>query len=277
MTERQPPPEGGHRPQRVQPEIATVDYVRFVVLGDSASCGVGDPTPHGWRGWAGILADAIGGVHHISFCNLAVPGAVVADVRRTQLADALAHRPAIASLVVGLNDVLRSGWDPEQIRTDLLECAGALARQGTLVATVRFHDHTRVLGVPRLLAGPLQQRIEVLNAIYDEVHEAYGTLRIDLAASPTIYSRMLWAFDRLHPSELGHRWLARQFAELLNAEGLPFPLPSLTCTSSPPSRREHARILAVDIAPWLGRRVRDLAPQATHKILNHARGRLRPA
>ena len=100
-----------------------VDYIRFAVLGDSASCGVGDPTPHGWRGWARILADAIAVEHHVSFCNLAVPGAVVADVRRKQLPDALAHQPVVASLVVGLNDVMRSDWDPEQIRTDLLHCA----------------------------------------------------------------------------------------------------------------------------------------------------------
>lgn len=257
MTESQRRPQRRQRPYDGDVPIVPSEYVRFAVLGDSASCGVGDPTPHGWRGWARILADAIAVDHHVSFCNLAVPGAVVADVRRQQLPDALAHRPVIASLVVGLNDVLRSGWDPEQIRTDLMECAGALARQGALVATVRFHDHTRVLGVPRLLAGPLRRRIEVLNAIYDEVHEEYGALRLDLSADPAIHSRRLWAFDRLHPSELGHRWLARQVAELLDAEGLLFPPPSLTCTGQPPSRREQARVLVAEVAPWLGRRLRD--------------------
>lgn len=253
MSEKQLPPEGAPRPP-----VAAVEYVRFAVLGDSASCGVGDPTPQGWRGWARILADAIAVDHHVSLCNLAVPGAVAADVRRDQLADALAHRPVVASLVVGLNDVLRSTWDPEQVREDLLFCAGALARQGALVITVRFHDHTRVFGLPRLLAGRLRRRIEELNAIYDDVHEQYGALRLDLEGS-AICSRRLWAFDRLHPSERGHRWLARRVGELLNAEGLAFPLPSLTCTSPPPTRREHARTLAVDVAPWLCRRVRDFA------------------
>jgi hypothetical protein len=63
-----------------EPELrrAIRDYVRFVALGDSASCGVGDPTPGGWRGWARILADAIAADHHVSFCKLAVPGATVA-------------------------------------------------------------------------------------------------------------------------------------------------------------------------------------------------------
>ncbi|WP_109508536.1 SGNH/GDSL hydrolase family protein [Nocardioides speluncae] len=237
-----------------------VDYIRFAVLGDSASYGVGDPTPQGWRGWARILAEAIAVEHHVSFCNLAVPGAVVADVRRGQLSEALAHRPVVASLVVGLNDVLRSNWDPEQIRADLLHCAGELARQGAVVMTVRFHDHTRVLGVPGILARPLRRRIAVLNEIYDEVHEQYGTLRLDLASDAAICSRELWAFDRLHPSELGHRWLAHRIGMLLNSEGLAFSAPSLRCTSTPPGPRDKVRTLLTDVAPWLGRRLRGVAP-----------------
>ncbi|PVG82599.1 GDSL family lipase [Nocardioides gansuensis] len=238
------------------------DYIRFAALGDSASCGVGDATPHGWRGWAQLLADSIAVDHHVSFCKVAVPGATIEDVRRDQLQPALDHRPVIASLIVGLNDVMRSTWDPHQIREDLLYCAAALAGQGALVVTVRFHDHTRVLGLPALLARPMRRRIEALNRIYDEVHERYGTTRLDLAADPMVYSRALWAADRLHPSELGHRRLARSIGQLLADEGLALRLPSVTCTGTAPSRRDLARSLVTEIAPWLARRVRDLAPWA---------------
>jgi lysophospholipase L1-like esterase len=228
---------------------------------------VGDPTPEGWRGWAQILADAIGVDHHVSFSKLAVPGAVVADVRREQLAAAVAHRPVIASLVVGLNDVFRSAWDPAQIRSDLMSCAAALARQGALVVTVRFHDHTKVLGLPGPIARPFRRRIETLNHIYDEVHEQYGTLRVDLAAAPGVYDRDQWAFDRLHPSEQGHRHLAHHIGALLEAEGLTFPLPSVECTSPRPSRKEQAKTLLIDIAPWLYRRLHDLTPWAAGKAM----------
>lgn len=251
------------------------DYVRFAALGDSASCGVGDATPDGWRGWARILADAIAVDHHVSFCKLAVPGATVADVRRHQLSQALDHRPLIASLIVGLNDVMRSTWNPAQVREDLLHCAAELAHQGALIVTVRFHDHTRVLGLPKLLAAPVRRRIQVLNAIYDEIHEQYGTLHVDLAADPAIYARELWAADRLHPSELGHRQLARIVSHVLNAEGLDFDPPSLTCTGTPSSRRDLARTLATEVVPWLARRVSDLAPRAAQEAVRHARGLLR--
>jgi len=265
---QQPNGEAARHDQR----LTSRDYIRFAALGDSASCGVGDPTPDGLRGWAQILSEAIGVGHYLSSAKLAVSGATVADVRRDQLAEALDHRPHIASLVVGLNDAMRSTWDPEQIRQDLLHMAGELARQGALVITVRFHDHTRVLGLPSPLAAPMRRRIQVLNEIYDEVHEAYGALRLDLSADPGIYARELWAFDRLHPSELGHRRLARQVARLLIAEGLEFELPSLTCTTPRISAHDAARNLALEVAPWLARRVSDLAPAAARGAIRELRG-----
>ena len=247
---------------------------RFTALGDSASCGVGDPTPDGWRGWAQILADALDSEDRVSFCKLAVPGATVADVRHDQLPNALTHHPDVTSLVVGLNDAMRSTWDPDQVRTDLLHCAEELARQGTLLLTVRFHDHTRVLGLPKVIAQPMRRRIQALNEIYDEVHETYGALRLDLAADPLIYDRSFWAFDRLHPSELGHRWLARQVGILLRAEGVAIRLPSLACTSAPSSRRDAVRALVHDIFPWIGRRTHDLAPAAVAAAARHTRDAL---
>ena len=166
---------------------------------------------------------------------------------------------------------MRSTWDPDQIREDLLYCAAALARQGTLLVTVRFHDHTRVLGLPGLLAWPMQRRIQVLNEIYDEVHERYGTRRLDLDADPDIYDRNMWAADRLHPSELGHRRLARRVSELLLEEGLEFGFPSQTCTERRPTRVDIARTIVTDVVPWLTRRVRDLGPWVAHETIRRTR------
>lgn len=253
------------------------DYIRFAALGDSATCGVGDPVEGELRGWARILATAIGRHHHVSLCNLAVPGATVADVRHEQLREALDHRPTVASLVVGLNDVMKSTWDPEQVRTDLMFCAGELARAGTLLVTARFHDHTQVLGLPAWLARPMRRRIEQLNAIYDEVHEAYGVLRLDLAASPATYDRASWATDRLHPSELGHRALAREFAERLAGHGFVFAPPSAEREGGHvPDWRGDLRWMVTEGVPWVGRRARDLGPWAARMAVSEARGVVRP-
>jgi hypothetical protein len=103
-------------------------------------------------------------------------------------------------------------------------------------------------------------------------------VRLDLNADPAIYSRDLWAADRLHPSELGHRRLARLVGQLIAAEGLEFELPSLSCTSPHPTLRETARTMVVEVAPWIGRRVRDLAPWAAHEAVRRTGNlrRLRP-
>jgi lysophospholipase L1-like esterase len=257
-------------------------YLRFAALGDSTTYGIGDPvspivSATGWRGWARLLADALATSYDVSFCNLAVSGATSRCVASLQLTDALAHRPDVASLIVGVNDTMRSTWDPVRIREDLMTCAEALASDGALLLTARFHDHGRVFGLPGVLRRPLQARIEAVNEIYDEVHAAHGGLRIDLAVRPEVLDRSFWSVDRLHPSELGHRLFAAGFAELLAAEGFDFAAPSVEPEGGvETSWRTDLVWIAAEGVPWIGRRARDLGPWAARMAWTEARA-LRPA
>jgi lysophospholipase L1-like esterase len=251
-------------------------YVRFAALGDSATFGIGDPVPGGWRGWARLLADGLGTTYDVSFCNVATPGATASDVRRGQLAEALDHRPTLASLMVGVNDTLRSTWDPGQVRTELMACAGALAGVGALLMTPRYHDHARVAGVPGFLGRAWSRRIEALNEVWDEVHETYGGLRLDLSTCSAVDDRTTWSVDRLHPSELGHRRLARTWAELLLESGMDFEPPSLEQAGGiAPSRRRDLAWMVIAGAPWFGRRAWDLGPWAIREVAERARPRAR--
>lgn len=246
-------------------------YLRFAALGDSATYGLGDPASAQPRGWARILGEAIASEHHLSLCNLARPGATATEVRSQQLADALDHRPHIASLIVGLNDTLRAAWDPAAVRTELLHAAGLLAGQGAILLTVRFHDHSRVFGLPRLLARPLQRRIDDLNATYDEIHATYLGLQVDLAAHPGVYDREFWTVDRLHPSEIGHRALAHEFAALLNRHAVAFEPPALELDGDPTTRLTELRTLTAEALPWLARRLRDHGPVLLGRTLRSIR------
>lgn len=242
-------------------------YLRVVALGDSVSHGVGDNTPSGSRGWARILTDAIGNNHDVSFCNVARPGATATDVRFKQLREALEHRPNVASLVVGINDTMRSSWKVDHVRSDILHCAQRLNDQGALLLTARFHDHSRVFRLPGLLARPMGHRITALNAVYDEVRDKFGGLQVDLAAHPGIYDREFWSVDRLHPSELGHRTLAHEFAALLEEHGLSFEPPALELDGDVASTLRNLRYLATEATPWLVRRARDIVPAAARNLL----------
>lgn len=248
-------------------------YVRFAALGDSTTVGVGDAVPGGgWRGWAGLLAEAMAASYDVSFCNVAAVGATATTVLETQLADALAHRPTIASLIVGVNDTMRSTWNRDRMREELLTCARELRGGGAELVTARFHDHGAVLGLPRVLRKPLAQRIEAVNRIYDEVHATYGGVRLDLATRPEVGERAYWSVDRLHLSELGHRALAAAYAELLGELGLEFEPPCLELGGGlPPSRRRDLARMVTEGAPWVGRRARDLGPWAVRRAWTEVR------
>src|SRR6201986_1783119 len=83
---------------------------RIVTLGDSITLGMGDPAAAGgWRGWASLLA---AGLPKPELHNLAAIGAQAKHVERDQLPTALLLRPHVASVIVGINDTLRAGFDP---------------------------------------------------------------------------------------------------------------------------------------------------------------------
>lgn len=252
-------------------------YLRFAALGDSTTVGIGDPVPGGvWRGWARLVAQSLATSYDLSFCNLAISGATTTVVRQEQLADAVAHRPDLATLMVGVNDTLRSTWDPQRVRDDLLLIAGELDAAGATLLTIRFHDHGEILGLPRFLRRPLSARIEQVNAVYDDVHARYGGLRLDLADRPELTRKECWSVDRFHPSEIGHRALARAVSEVLNTGGYAFEPTCLTPSGGfPPSWRRDAGWMLAEGAPWVGRRARDLGPWAVRKAVTQV-GRVAP-
>ena len=251
------------------------EELRFVALGDSTTVGVGDPgADGGWRGWSRLLAAELAVGHEVGYENLAVSGAKAATVRDAQLWRAVERRPHLASLIVGVNDTMRSTWDPDRVRDDVLNCVGGLTRSGALVLTVRFHDHGAVFGLPGVVRRPLWRRIQAVNAAYEEAHETFGTLPVDLAAEPAIYQRRYWSIDRLHPSELGHRHLAAEFARQLEGLGYDLDAPELDASGvHTPHIWRDALWLASEGVPWLGRRAHDLAPWAIGMLADEARSR----
>jgi lysophospholipase L1-like esterase len=235
----------------------------LAALGDSTPVGLGDPLPGGgWRGFPVLLRDALGA--GVALVNTARAGARMADVRRAQLPPALAATPEVAVLFAGMNDTLRSDFDPARLHEDCAAVVGALRAAGTHVLVVRYHDHTQVFRLPPPLRRALRRRITELNGVVDAVAAAdpAGTGVLDLDALPGGYERAAWAVDRLHPSERGHRIVAAGLAALLAGAGFDVPHPvSLACAGGREVTAAHrAAWLVVKGVPWLVRRSRDLGP-----------------
>jgi lysophospholipase L1-like esterase len=232
---------------------------RIVTLGDSITLGMGDPAPGGgWRGWAAILA---AGLPKPELHNLATKGAQAKHVERDQLPTALLLRPHVASVVVGINDTLRAGFDPVRTGQATARTVAALTASGATVLTMRLPDPAQMFGLPPGLARPLSRRMRAVNAELDRIAAHYGTLHWDASTDQETYDRRNWSVDRLHPNERGHRLTACRFWEQLHAAGVPVTeRPGAEPTSPPPTRRDDALWMATKGAKWFLRRSVDLIP-----------------
>lgn len=237
--------------------------VRFVVLGDSLSEGVGDRVGGRWRGWAALLAEGLrADAGATAFTNLAESGAQSREVAERQLPAALALRPQLASVVVGVNDTLRRTFDIGHLARRLDRVCAELTAAGAVVLTACLPDPGLMLGLPAPLAGPLARRQRSVNAVVHAVSARHGAVHLHLDAPAWTADRSLWSADRLHPGERGHRAIAAAFHRLLHARGLAHGTPpSPEPEQPPPSRTDAALWLATAGTAWVLRRCHDLLPQ----------------
>lgn len=237
--------------------------VRFVVLGDSLSEGVGDRVGGRWRGWAALLADGLrADAGATAFTNLAESGAQSREVAERQLPAALALDPQLASVVVGVNDTLRRTFDIECLARRLDRVCAELTAAGAVLLTACLPDPGLMLGLPAPLARPLARRQRSVNGVVHALSARYGAVHLHLDAPAWTEDRALWSADRLHPGERGHRAVAAAFHRLLCDRGLadgtpPSPDPE----QPPPGRADAALWLATAGTAWVLRRCHDLLPQ----------------
>jgi lysophospholipase L1-like esterase len=231
---------------------------RYVALGDSQTEGVGDgDDSKGLRGWADRLAAQLA-THNpeLRYANLAVRGLLAGQVRSAQLAPALALRPDLATVVAGVNDLLRPGFDVDETAGQLEAMYAALTAAGACVATVTFPDVARITP----LARPISGRVMALNQRIRAAAQRYGVIVVETAQHDVVTDARLWSPDRLHASPLGHQRIADAFAEALHLPGS-----DESWTQPLPTRHVGARGLSVAatelrwaatfLGPWMVRRL----------------------
>ena len=250
--------------------------LRMVALGDSLTEGLGDPAADGgWRGWAALLADGLAAhPSAVDLRNLAVSGALTADVMNRQLPAARAHRPHVATVVVGVNDTLRAGYDIHAVARNLDTTLAALAAGDTALLTACLPDPGRMLRLPGPLARPLARRMHSVNEVVHALSERYSAVHVHVAQSAWVDDPRMWSVDRLHPSERGHRALAREFHALLAAAGTALgPAPGPEPTESAPTPAAQAWWMATKGTRWVLERCTDLLPDLLRLAATEARQR----
>jgi lysophospholipase L1-like esterase len=180
--------------------------VRVIALGDSSVFGVGDlgdDLPFVGAGWSGRLARDIGAVAYI---NVAKNGARAKHLLKSQLPAALAMRPDLALFCIGTNDVLRGDFSPKEIYRALVRIVQELNAIDCVVIFLGLPNPMQTAPGPKFLRRILEERVEIVNGILNDVAKDF-----DARVIPTDIlknSKEYWHVDRMHPSPLGHQFIA---------------------------------------------------------------------
>lgn len=234
------------------------EYARYVALGDSQTEGIGDGDDSvGLRGWADRLAEQLTAVNPgLQYANLAVRGRGAGQVRAGQLGPALALRPDLATVVAGVNDLLRPRCDVAAVAGQLEEMFAALTAAGAQVATLTIPD----VGKIAPLARPVRSRVSELNTHIRAAAARHGVAVAEIARHPVATDPRLWSVDRLHASPLGHARIAAAVAQAIELprsdDAWTLPLPPQDLLTGRQSAAAELRWAAAFLGPWLGRRLR---------------------
>ncbi|MBC6447640.1 SGNH/GDSL hydrolase family protein [Actinokineospora xionganensis] len=232
-------------------------WPKFVALGDSLTEGVGDVDETGRpRGWADRFAEEIarrqGGLR---YANLAVRGLATAEVLSTQVPAAVALRPDLVSVIVGMNDLVRPNLSLRTVLRDYDSLLDEVGATGATVLTATLPDPGAILPLPPVVRSRFTARLGRFN---DHLRGSAWRRRahcLDLARLAD-GDHHAWSADRLHPSPYGHQVVADEFLALLTgirsdrAEPLPADPPRALVGMAP-----SLRWLTTTAVPWLRRQL----------------------
>jgi lysophospholipase L1-like esterase len=229
-------------------------YAQFVALGDSLTEGIGDPTPDGRsRGWADRFAEEIarrqGGLR---YANLAVRGRLTGEVVTTQLRPAIALAPDLASVVVGMNDLIRPAVNLAKVCRLFDHLVASLARTGAEVLTATLPDPGVVSPLPRLVRWRFSARIRHYNEHVQRTSQRYGAHCLDLAGCAAA-DPAGWSEDRLHPGPYGHQRVADEFLHLLTGSRSAVVVDRPVAVAAPNGLRDQVRWVVDKAGPWMWR------------------------
>ncbi|MER5200344.1 SGNH/GDSL hydrolase family protein [Streptomyces sp. NPDC002755] len=234
------------------------EYVRYVALGDSQTEGLGDGDDTvGLRGFADRFAEHLAALNPgLRYANLAVRGRTAGQIRAEQLGPALALRPDLATVVAGVNDLLRPRYDAAEVAGQVEEMFAALTDAGTQVVTLTFPD----VGKIAPLARPVRSRVVDLNTRIRAAAARHGVAVAETGRQAVTTDPRMWTADRLHASPLGHERIAAALAQAVHLPGSDdtwtLPLPPHRVPAGRHAAAAELRWAAGYLGPWLVRRLR---------------------
>ncbi len=187
--------------------IEVTELERYVAIGDSQTEGLHDYHRDGLpRGWADRFAECLSATHpELLYANLAVRGKRTREVRHEQLGVALSLSPDLATVVSGVNDVVRPNADVDGVASDIEAMYAELTASGCLVMGCTFP-------LPRTgLTRKVAPRLQALNSAIRDAAERQSVHLVELEDIEQASDLRLWSADRIHLNPDGHQRLAAAF------------------------------------------------------------------
>jgi lysophospholipase L1-like esterase len=215
-------------PLRIQPNS------KLVMIGDSITdCERARPVGEGLfealgKGYVSLvngLLQATSPQQRVRVVNMGIGGNTVRDLDARWASDVIDQQPDWLSIMIGINDVWRQFDSPLQteIHVPIDEYHTTLTR---LVATTRPRLQGLVLMTPYFIepnrADPMRAQMDRYGALVREVAAAHDAVFVNTQAA---FDRVLaelhpmtLAWDRVHPTLVGHTVLARAFLDAVGYE-----------------------------------------------------------
>jgi lysophospholipase L1-like esterase len=230
----------------------------FAIIGDSAASGVGDSDASGnYFGWGYHLAQAF--TEPLVYINASRPGAQSKEVLHEQLPKILIHEPELVAVIVGGNDLLRNGFSPKVFEENLNETLALIEKLGATSMLLELHDPTQIVPMPRLVARVCRRRVNAVNRSTRKLARRYSSVLLETRSLDGIYQREKWHVDRMHPSKLGHQFMADNFAHLLRMRGFEIGNVQFSASNNR-SRKDSIIWMLKNGTPWFLKRSLDLLP-----------------
>jgi lysophospholipase L1-like esterase len=230
----------------------------FAIVGDSAASGVGDSDKEGnYFGWGHHLVQAFD--EPVTYLNVSRPGARSTEVLEDQLPKVLVHSPDLVAVIVGGNDMLRNGFNPVQFERNLNETLRQIEDSGAISMLLELHDPTEIVPMPFLLRRVCNRRVNAVNHVTRKLARRYQSVLLETRSLSEIYDLQKWHVDRMHPSRIGHQFIASSFAELLRLRGFEVGEVEFS-TSNNRNRKDSILWMIKNGTPWFFKRSFDLLP-----------------
>jgi lysophospholipase L1-like esterase len=189
----------------------------YVALGDSTAVGVGADRGGGYPERLAQRLAAAG--TPVRLVNLGVPGATAEDLRKLQVPRALGEAPALVTIGIGLNDVVR-GRPLAEFARDLEIAADALSRAKAAVVVSELPDLSRAPAGAGASPAAAARRIAAYNATIRRVAERHGftVAEVEAPTRRAFTAREQFAEDGFHPSARGYdRWAEALWPSVVQA------------------------------------------------------------